>query len=346
MFQLPSLPRTLAAALRDLRSEKPAVRASAIRDLAPHAGAARGEVIGALEQALGDSAAPVRANAATALADLGAREAVDALIAAVDDADLHVRQMAVAALGELGDERAAERVGRALGDPQPELRFQAVIAFPRVTQGGDAATTALLRASNDDDHLVVHIALRMAEELADGGGGVVDSRIVRRARALLRHDSARVRAGAAVLLARTGDPDAVDRAAREALSSAAIGDLPGIDPEDEAAAIELVGELGIRSALPGLERRAFGGLFFRRDRFAWHARVALARMGHERASREIVGDLSARDRDRRTLAVAAAGRAHLVGARELIVAMRGDADRADPHAVDEALAALAVSEAG
>jgi hypothetical protein len=38
--------------------------------------------------------------------------------------------------------------------------------------------------------------------------------------------------------------------------------------------------------------------------------------------------------------VAAAGRARLVAARERILAMRGDELRADPHAVDEALAAL------
>jgi hypothetical protein len=69
--------------------------------------------------------------------------------------------------------------------------------------------------------------------------------------------------------------------------------------------------------------------------------VALARMGHERAQREILRELSARDRDLRTLAVAAAGRARLVAAREPIAAMKGDARRADPDAVDEALAALA-----
>jgi len=68
--------------------------------------------------------------------------------------------------------------------------------------------------------------------------------------------------------------------------------------------------------------------------------VALARMGHERAAREIVRDLRAWDRGQRTLAVAAAGRARLGAAREIIAAMRGDERRADPHAVEEALGAL------
>ena len=67
-----------------------------------------------------------------------------------------------------------------------------------------------------------------------------------------------------------------EAAAREVLLAVASGDLTTADGADTAAAIELCGELGLRAAIPGLERRAFGGLL-RRDRFAWHARVALAR---------------------------------------------------------------------
>jgi hypothetical protein len=40
------------------------------------------------------------------------------------------------------------------------------------------------------------------------------------------------------------------------------------------------------------------------------------------------------------MAVAAAGRAGMVAARDAIAAMRGDPSRADPGAVDEALEAL------
>jgi hypothetical protein len=69
-------------------------------------------------------------------------------------------------------------------------------------------------------------------------------------------------------------------------------------------------------------------------------------MGHERACREILRELGDRDRDVCTLAVAAAGRARLSAARERILALRGSG-RADPHAVDEALAALsALGETG
>lgn len=54
-------------------------------------------------------------------------------------------------------------------------------------------------------------------------------------------------------------------------------------------------------------------------------------------------ELGDRRRDVRTLAVAAAGRARLVAARERILAMRGNPARADPTAVDEALAVIPTS---
>jgi HEAT repeat protein len=338
MFSAPPLPRTLEAALRDLGAEKPAVRAASLRDLVAHAGEARDRVIRALQKALrDDEASPVRAVAATALADAGAREALPDLLLAVEDDDPLVRQMAIAALGEIGDPRATERLRRALADDRAEVRFQAVMAFPRVSASAEAALDALLHATHDDDGFVCHIALRMTEEVR--GTGPLDARVLARARALLDHASVEVRVASAILLAPQPQNDA--RATR-ILAEVARCDLRTRDREDEAAAIELCGELGLTAAQPGLERRAFGGLLgLRRDPLAWHARVALARLGHERACRDILRELGARDRDVCTLAVAAAGRARLQAARGVILAMRGDEARADPHAVDEALAALA-----
>ncbi|MEZ4308255.1 MAG: hypothetical protein R3F14_09450 [Polyangiaceae bacterium] len=104
---------------------------------------------------------------------------------------------------------------------------------------------------------------------------------------------------------------------------ASTGELDGVDGEDVAAAIELCGDLGLK-AKAGLEKRAFGRLLgLGRDALLpQHARVALARMGHERAVREIVTELASWDREKRTLAVAAAGRARLTSARDAIAAMR------------------------
>jgi HEAT repeat protein len=339
MFRAPLLLRTLDAALRDLGASRAATRVEAVRDLARHQ-EARDRVLVGVTKALKDEDAKVRAAAATALADLGATEAVPALAAAVDDADALAAQMAVRALGELGDPLAEERVRKALGDKRAEVRFQAVIAYPRVCETHEEAVQALVTATRDDDPLVCHIALRMAEEVAqDDREGAVDERVMMRAKALISSRSPDVRVAAAILLAPRGDA-----AAHEVLIKVAGGDTKTRDSEDEAAAVELTGRLGLRAAIPGLTRRAFGGLLgFNKDPFAWHARVALARLGDERARREILGELGSGDRDLRTLAVAAAGRARLLAARDHILAMKGDERRADPDAVEEALAALAAA---
>jgi hypothetical protein len=63
-------------------------------------------------------------------------------------------------------------------------------------------------------------------------------------------------------------------------------------------------------------------------------------MGHARAGRDILRDLSASDRTRRTLAVVAAGRAALAEARPLIERMRGGVRGVDERVVDRALAAF------
>ena len=335
MFGLPSLPRTLEAALRDISSKKPETRAEAIRDLVRYSEEARPQILRSLEGALRDEDPRVRGLAATALSDIDATEALAALLVAVEDDDADVRQMAISALGELGDPRAGERLRRALGDPRGEVRFQAVMAFPRVTAHEEDALEAVLSAMDDKDALVAHVALRMAEEL--GRDGKPDDRVLAKAKALLAHEKARVRVAAAVLLAHAGD-----QAGSEILAKAATGATSTDDGEDEAAAIELCGELGLRETERGLARRAFGGVLgIGRDKFQWHARVALARMGNERAIREILAELQSWDPGKRTLAVAAAGRARIAAARDALRAMRDAPDRVDPDAVEEALRAIA-----
>jgi len=330
-----SLPRTLEASLRDVSSsKKPEVRADAIRDLLRHSDNARAQVVRGLEGALRDVDPRVRALAATALSDTEATEALPSLLVAVEDDDAHVRQMAISALGELGDPRASERLRRALSDSRAEVRFQAVMAFPRVVARKEAALDAILAAMDDKDPLVVHIALRMAEELAERNAP--DERVLARAKQLLTHAAAVVQIGSAILLAHTGDTSG-----RDLIAKVAAGELRTEDGEDEAAAIELAGELGLTVAERGLARRAFGGVLgLGRDRFQWHARVALARMGNQRAIRDILAGLVSWDRERRTLAVAAAGRAKIEAARATLEQMRDEPDKVDPDAVDDALRAL------
>jgi hypothetical protein len=72
---------------------------------------------------------------------------------------------------------------------------------------------------------------------------------------------------------------------------------------------------------------------------AWHARTALARLGHERARAEILADLASWRRETREAAVVAAGRARIGEARGALENLGGSVDDA---LVREALVRLAV----
>ncbi len=331
------LPRTLDAALRDVGDPKPLVRVSAVRDLVPHATGARARVIQALERALGDANALVRAHAAEALGDLAAEDALAALLVAVEDEHQLVRQKAIAALGEIKDGRAQTRLERALQDPRPEVRFQAVIAYPRVTGSRQDALRAVLAATRDEDDSVAHIAFRMAEEVAgQAEDEPADPALLARARECLKHASPRVRAVAAVVLG-----GAADASADDVLVALVSGDLKTPETEDVAAAIELVADRKLDAARPALKKRATRGLFgVGKDELWWHARTALARLGDTDAQSAILSDLKALSYERRTLAVSSVGRARLTEGRAVLEEMRGRPDRADPGAVDAALAAF------
>lgn len=336
MFRPPPLQRTFEAAERDLEEKSPGVRASALRDLIAYAERGRTRVVSALERALRDEAREVRAAAALGLADIEGREALSSLLVAVEDADAHVRQMAITALGEIGDARARERLRRALSDERPEVRFQAVVAFARVAP--DDAESAIVAALADADAHVRYIAVRTAEEVSERSDrGQASTALLEALRCLLQDPDTTARAGAAVALARFGD-----RSGQSVLIDVVAGRLRTPEIEDEAAAIELVGELRIEEASPWLQTRAFGWKRLFRETLSWQATVALARMGHGRAAAAILRDLESRSRDKRTMAVAAAGQARLVALRARIEAMVGQEAMADQDAVKDALEALAV----
>jgi HEAT repeat protein len=353
MFSPSLLPRTLEASFRDLGSAKATTRASAVRDVVRHAAcndAARARAIPELESALrADPSAAVRAEAALALADVSANEALATLLVAVEDEDAHVRQMALSALGEIGDPRAAPRLERALGDSRPEVRYQAVIAFARVARdSGDAVARALVLALDDDDGAIRYIAMRVAEEQISEDADRPSLRaptLVTRAEQLADGEDDALAVVAALYLAHLGQ----DRGRRIVLDVVAeTRSTPEI--EDEQACVELSGVLTMREAVVHLERRAWGRRRVLRtvlswgagDRAscAWHARIALARMGHDRARAEILGDLSSRRRETREAAVVAIGRARIREARTTIEALGGGA--VDPSLVREALVRLAV----
>lgn len=352
MFYSP-LPRTLEAALRDITDAKVAVRVSAAKDLVSHAqGEGRARVLSAFEKALSDPHALVRSAAAEGLGAAQAKESLAALLAAVEDDHQLVRQTAILALGDIRDPRAQKRLERALTDERAEVRFQAVMAYPRVCSQKSEALAALLRATKDEDPSVAHVAFRMTEELSEPEDGavataassaVVCEEVLERARAVFAQKGAlKVRAVAAILLASAGD-DRADDLLVEIVSNRVRAASPAeaMEPEDMASAIELAGDRNLSAARPALEKRAFGGfLGLSRDPFQWQARVALARMGDERAKRYILDELAARSFERRTLAASAAGRARLVEARARLLALRDKPDQAEPSAVEAALQLL------
>jgi HEAT repeat protein len=201
----------------------------------------------------------------------------------------------------------------------------------------DEAEGAIVAALDDADPSIRYIAVRCAEERALGERPP-PATLLAKAAGMIGDPEPSVRVAAAILLARTGD-----RRGEPVLLDVVSGALATPEAEDEAAAVELCGELGIDAAKPHLARRAFGFLGFGEDRFAWQALVSLARMGHERARAKIVRDLGSWWRDRRTLAVAAVGRARIAEARSLVEAMRGDDRRADADAVAQTLEQLGAS---
>lgn len=340
MLAPPPLPRTLAAAIRDLESARPEVRASAISDLVHHAkvdDVVRARALSLFEDRLRDADPRVRSSACIAFADLGGHERIDALLLAVDDDDAHVRQMALCALGEIRDERALGRLKRALGDRRAEVRYQGIIAFSRVCRDDATVAQALFDATNDDDDAVVHIALRLAEERLDAvragrsSSPLVDPRLLVRARVLLRAPSSSIALVAAILLAKAGETDGHALIRKVARSDHGLD----LEKEEEQAAVELAGELGMTDAIPDLERRVWGLARLLRDTCSFHARIALARMGHARAVDEVLRDLGARRAAVRASAVVAAGRARVVAARPILERLpEGAVDR---ELVDEAL---------
>ncbi len=351
MLAPPPLPRTIEASFRDLTAKKPQVRMSAIEDLARHAtrdAVVRAKAVPLLARALSDEIAGVRGAAAVALADVRAKEALPALQVAMEDDDAYVRQMAISALGEIGDPRAAPRLVRALSDARPEVRYQAVIAYARVADDEGDALRAVESAMSDEDESVRYIALRLAEERVDAGraakageageagkGEGMDA-IKARALTLLDAPPTHVAVVAAILLAKLdGSPRGP---ARSMLLRVVDGTLPlprGPAQEDEREVVELVGALGMKEAIPALERRAFGVRHFIADTCSYAATIALARLGHAGAREDLLARLRSRRRATREAAVVAVGRARMVEARPIVAALTGN--DVDPELVVRAL---------
>ncbi|MEZ4372642.1 MAG: HEAT repeat domain-containing protein [Polyangiaceae bacterium] len=329
------LPRTLNAAVRDARgASRDLVRIEATRDLARYAASEdpeeRERSTLALIEGLSDKVAAVRGESALALADAKAEGARDALLELVRDSNQRVRQMALVALGELaepGDAAVAKELRRAFSSDSPELRYQAVIALARVVPDDEAPLVCCL---TDDDPQIRYIALRLCEERYDERE--LPHQIALRAERALKDDDLHVRVAAAIWLCKRGEA-AAERVLVEALNSFSSK----LSPEDEIAAVDAAGTKRLEAARPGLERRAFG-LFG--GPAVWQARVGLALMGDGRAKERLLRGLKSWNRDTRTHAVVAIGRARLEEARAQLESLKSSGT-VEAATVDDALREIA-----
>lgn len=335
MFGLDQLPRTLAAARRDLSHQRRHVRLSVVNDLVrlSHGEPTeRPEALNMIAQMLSDDPEPeVRARAAIALADSEAGpEHLPALLSAARSEHVAVAEMALAALRELapaGDARVMRLAQTFSRSEHGALRFQAVGVAARVCDE-ETFIDSLPALLSDPDVKVRAHTLRVAGERFEQA---VPAGVEEQVRSALSAADRWECVAAALWLAPLGNRDAKQLIVR------AINDrwaLPTL--EDEQALIELAGELGLEAAMPGLRRYSRGWLGLVPGRFAWQARVALARLGDESARRGITTGLESRHAHVRAAAALAVGRARLHRSRQRVEELLG-AGKLDPELAHEVL---------
>lgn len=264
MFHPSLRTRSYAAALRDLASEKAAVRAAAARDMLSSGREHPREAADALAPLLDDADTAVRVAALVALGALDAHHHVDAIAARVDDDHGEVRQHAVMALGDLGGDRAREHLERALGAGFAEVRFQALVAMAHVDppRGLALAREAL---GDEDRYIAAEAALLVGALLTRDATrrhftAAHAAEALTALTALDAHPNDELRVGAWVSRVRLGDAAPLD-----ALFALAAGRLAGVSVSADLAldVIDTFGDLDVahharvRAVLGPIARRWF-----------------------------------------------------------------------------------------
>lgn len=334
MFKVPMLPRSLEAVCRDLTDSNPRVRLSAIQESPRHAeGPGRSRVRQLLVSILTEGPSALRAPVLLALADGQMSEAIDSITPLLRDGDPETRRCAILALGELApdaDGRALLSLSPFLTAADPRIRYQTVAAIAAIA--GPEAFEMLASAASDSDPLIRELAARLVDETLVSGApsGARERELLGR---LALDTEARVRAVAQVACHERGF-----EAPTDAVIQLIDGKFRGREARDLQDAIEVAGRLRLRAAGKGLQKRAFGFLGFSTDPFRWHARAALATLGHERARRSVERCLKRGSRIERAAMIFALGR---VRATEFASEIRGQAEDPDLRpSVEQALLAL------
>jgi HEAT repeat protein len=282
VFKLPMLPRSLEATCRDLADPNRKVRLSAVRDAPRHSDSeGRERILPLLIRILDESTdSGLRVAVLVALADGGMHEAIGNILPLLTDGDLDVRRYALLALGELaeeGDSLVLSKIAPFLGATDPRVRYQALSAT--FALAGTGASAALCSAKDDADARIRELLARLLGELLDLGN---DEAARAALHSLTGDEHPLVRAVAQLMCLERG----IDAPTDGVVALVARALRPG-EPRDEQLAIELSGRLRIRPAEPALTRRAFGILGLSADPFRFHARVALAALGHAAAVRSV-----------------------------------------------------------
>jgi HEAT repeat protein len=345
VFTPTPLRRTYAAAIRDLRSQKPAVRESAAQDLLVVGSENPREAADAVAPLIDDLDAKVRVAALHALGALDARHLLDAIERTLDDGDSGVRQAAVIALADIGGERARAAIERALAHGQADVRYQALLGLCKVDPARGLDACLMLLRSDD-----LWIAAEAAEQIglhAELHPALFTDALRARVRAslgdVMNNDrGARVGVAASLSLARLGVPEAFP-----ALIAFVRGERP-IEGDDAAMltqdAVDVLGAAPPEHA--DAAREALG-------RHAWKvvpshtrtlSRAALATLGDRKATLDVVAGVDAFWQSRRLECIQVARKARVRAAAPALAARlrRGDTD---PVAIVEALGDIGGDEA-
>jgi hypothetical protein len=304
VFPIAPLPRTLEAALRDLKAKRAEIRKSALTDLVRYSdGISRDTVVAELRTVLRcDADQDVRALASVACADASLTELLPDLFVALGDISPRVTQFALVAIGELSTEPTEEELVRIAGylhSDLPALRYQSLSTLYRLCPAQYAAE--LEQAIRDPDAEIRWLGWHLLDDWfekletspgADTISSQYEKESVRRQLVLLASDSPpRVRLEAATFLLRI-DPKSAQKMLLPLLERP-----HGLERGQGERAIDRLGRRHCRECIPWLTKQARTGWF--ETTFGWASLCALARMGEVEPKKRIVAELNSSSARRR-----------------------------------------------
>lgn len=218
------LPRTLAAALRDVNSDNEMTRVHAVYDLAGFP-----------------------------LSD----EIESALLRAAMDASVRVRESAMQSLVTIGSSHAADVARHAFCGSVAALRFQALITLANV--GAEDSCALCMRGLDDEDAEVRYIALRLVddESLNIAPASLDEAQALRsKIERLCQDAAARVRLAAAIFLSKTAEGAWTEVLVELATTGRVAGSR--VPEEDAAEAMKLLANSNQTQHVELVKKRAHG----------------------------------------------------------------------------------------